>query len=506
MPHVKVLAQWLYKEFGVASVWHTGRDAWFIILARTCRMFAYGANSLMLALFFSALKFTDFQIGLFMALTLLGDVLLSLYLSLVADRLGRRKILFYGAVLMVISGAIFAYFENFWILLVAAVVGVISISSDSGPFRSVEEAILSGITKPETRSDVLSWYVTISSLGSAAGTELSGRAVDFLQSRPGWTIVDAYHAIFVLYIIMGAANIAFAFFMSSNCELISAANPEPIRTEAMDHLLRDRESSDHEDNTDTLQNHQNETKSSSSSKIFAFTQISLATRRTMYKLWALLVADSTADGMVSYSLTNYYLDRKFSLSGSTLGDITSISYLLASLSTIFAGPLAKRLGLINTMVFTHIPSSTAVLFFPAPRSLVLTIILFFIRTGLNNMDQAPRTAFIAAVVRPDERTAIMGITSMLRTLASVIGPFITGILAGTDRFWIAFVGAGALRIAYDLGLWALFVGIDVSAIEEARKRETGGSRNGNGNGYALVSDEEAHIEMEERSSAGVVAP
>jgi len=118
------------------------------------------------------------------------------------------------------------------------------------------------------------------------------------------------------------------------------------------------------------------------------------------------------------------------------------------------------------MVFTHIPSSAAVLFFPLPSGLWMTVVLFFLRTGLNNMDQAPRSAFIAAVVKPEERTAVLGITSMVRTLASTTGPTVTGILAGGGRFWIAFVAAGALRLGYDLGLWALFVNLKLYQHEE----------------------------------------
>lgn len=135
----------------------------------------------------------------------------------------------------------------------------------------------------------------------------------------------------------------------------------------------------------------------------------------------------------------------------------STSYLLMACSTIFASPLSRRLGLVNTMVFTHLPSSAAVLLFPIPQNVPMTVVLFFIRTGLNNMDQAPRVSLIAAVVRPEERTAVMGITSMARTLASTVGPSFTGVLAGNDRFWIAYVVAGALRVSYDLGLFAMFV-------------------------------------------------
>ncbi|CAD6592775.1 MAG: hypothetical protein ASARMPRED_006709 [Alectoria sarmentosa] len=480
--------EWLYNEFGIASVYHTGRDAWLVILGRSCRMFAFGATSLIIALFFSSLKFSDFQIGLFMTLTLLGDVLLSLFLTLVADRVGRRRILFAGACLMILSGAVFAVSENFWILLVAAVVGVISATGgDFGPFRAIEESVISHLTTPKTRSDVLSWYVTISSLGSAAGTEFSGRVVDFLQKLNGWDITDAYHAIFWLYIAMGIVTIIFTLSMSDKCEVAEA----PSETEASERLLEERqrradvadEDSD-EDNRDLDSAPDSRQKNPQKRSLFA--QISSGTRSIMYKLWFLLTVDSLADGMVSLSLTYYYIDRKFNLSKSTLGDITSTSYFLSSCSTVFAGPLARHLGLINTMVFTHLPSSTAVLFFPIPQGLALTVVLFFIRTGLNNMDQAPRTAFIAAVVKPEERTAVMGITSVLRTLASAVGPSVTGFLAGSDRFWIAFVIAGTLRICYDLGLFAMFVNMKLHTHES--KDQVGDPRRSN--------DEEDLTELE----------
>lgn len=462
--------KWLYNEFGVASVYETGRDAVFLILARTCRMFAFGAASLIIALFFSSLQFTDFQIGLFMTLTLAGDVLLSLSLSLVADRIGRRRILLVGAFTMAISGAVFAVAENFWILLVAAVVGVISATGgDFGPFRTIEESTLSHLTTPKTRSDVLSWYVTTSSLGSAFGTEFCGRAVDFLRNRPGWDVIRTYHAVFWLYIVMGILNVILTLLMSDKCEI----HDTPPETEATETLLNGNQQeavdSDGDDDDKDL-NSEDLQKSEKDQKRSRLAQISSETRRVMYKLWFLLTVDSLADGMVSYALTNYYLDRKFHLSKSTLGDIMSISYFLAACSTVFAGPLARRLGLIKTMVFTHLPSSAAVLLFPIPHNVPLTIILFFIRTGLNNMDQAPRTAFISAVVKPEERTAVMGITSMLRTLASTIGPSVTGILAGTDRFWIAYVTAGALRISYDLGLFAMFVNMKLHTHESKEQK------------------------------------
>ena len=131
---------WFYHAFGINSVYDTGRNAWLIITCRALRMIAHGANSLILALFFSELGFTDYRIGIFMTLTLLGDVFLGGFLTLVADRLGRRRILVWGSFLMVFSGIAFANFENFWILLSAAVFGVVSATGgDFGPFRSIEE-------------------------------------------------------------------------------------------------------------------------------------------------------------------------------------------------------------------------------------------------------------------------------------------------------------------------------------------------------------------------------
>lgn len=417
-------------------------------------MFAFGAVSLIMALFFAELKFSDFRIGLFMTLTLLGDVVLSLVITLMADGLGRRRVFFAGGLLMAVSGAIFSYFENFWVLLIAAVVGVLSATGgDFGPFRAIEESTLSHLTEPETRSDVLAWYVTSSSLGSAAGLELGGRFVEVMRKRPGWNVLRAYHATFWIYIIMGLLNVLFAICMSDKTEMKPLTEKAEATSESAQGLLdEDAQQDENEDGEARAATTVKEPTTKS-----RFSQVSAATRYTMYKLWFLLAVDSLADGMASYTLTNYYLDGKFHLSKSTLGDIMSVAYILGTIGTMFAGPCARHIGLLNTMVFTHIPSSAAVLFFPAPSSLPLTIILLFIRTALNGMDQAPRAAFIAAVVKPEERTAVMGITSTLRTLASTIGPSLTGALAQSKNFWVAFVIGGSLRLLYDLGLWAMFV-------------------------------------------------
>ncbi|KAJ9161057.1 MFS general substrate transporter [Coniochaeta hoffmannii] len=444
----------LYHESGLRSVYATGPDAWLVILSRSCRMFAYGSTSLVLAMFFAELSVSDEHIGLFMTLTLAGDVVLSLLLTLVADKVGRRRTLFGGSVLMILSGATFALCENYWILLLAAVVGVISASGgDFGPFRAIEESTVSELTSPNTRADVLVWYVTMSSLGSSVGIACSGWAIEWLHRNRSWTLLDAYHATFWLYVVMGTVNLLASMFLSTKCELKKdAAVPADPIVESEPFLAE----SGSEDGGEVQYG-----KTSTGLRTAWVSQISMQTLKVMLALWFLLMVDSLADGMVSMSLTTYYMDMKFHLSKSSLGEMVSIGYFLASLSTIFAGPLSRHIGLVNTMVFTHIPSSAAVLIFPFPQSVGLTFALLLLRLGLNNMDQAPRAALIAAVVKPEERTAVMGITGMLRTLASTVGPTVTGVLSESDKFWIAFVVAGALRLAYDLGLFAMFINIEL---------------------------------------------
>ncbi|KAK3345594.1 major facilitator superfamily domain-containing protein [Neurospora tetraspora] len=473
--------QRLFALTGLPSLLSTPSDALLIILNRTTRMLSYGASSLILALFFSSLHFSDSQIGLFMSLTLMGDVVLSLLLTLVADRLGRRRTLLIGAAMMISSGVIFATCENYWVLLAAAVVGVISATGgDFGPFRAIEESMVSELTDSETRAEVLGWYVAMSSAGSCAGTAVAGRVVQWLVETQKWEGREAYHAVFWGYVAMGVVNVLGVWGMTDKCELgggkgrggrgvngpvVQVLEPETDGTRETEPLLT-AEAGPSRDVVVGREEEEEEEEPKKKEKGWFKVEISRSTLSVMLILWALLMADNAADGMVSMSLTTYYMDQKFHLPKSMLGDFLSTAYFLAALSSVFAGPLARHIGLVNTMVFTHIPSSAAVLFFPWPKNVTAAFALLLVRVGLNNMDQAPRAALIAAVVKPEERTAVMGITSTLRTLASTMGPSITGLLADGGRFWVAFVVAGALRLTYDLGIFTMFINIKLNKHEE----------------------------------------
>jgi MFS family permease len=456
---------------GITSLNSIGRDAYIIISLRSLRMFTAGIPSLILALFFASLEFPDSRIGMFMTLTLLGDVILSLVLTQVADKLGRRRILFMGSIMMAGSGVVFALSENFWILLIAAVFGIISVTgADCGPFRAIEESILSGLTHEKTRSDVLSWYVTATTMAGAIGAEVAGRTVQALEKSSG-NSTKAFHALFWAYALFGVLGSILCLGLSKRCEAAGEKRAEMVERgrgsgngEEEEEVLLEAmtpNTSDDFEETGERSTRQQDIRVPPRKKQGYFSQISKSTRSIMYKLWILLAIDSLADGMTPYSLMNYYVDQKFHLSKATLGDITSASQFLCAVSAVFAGPLSKRIGLINTMVFTHLPSSIASAFIPLPSSVGWTIGLMLFRASLNSMDQAPRTAFIAAVVKPEERTGVMGITSMLRTLSQSAGPSITGLLSGNGRFWVAFLATGICRITYDLGLWVLFVNVKI---------------------------------------------
>lgn len=350
-------------------------------------------------------------------------------------------------------------------------------------------SMLSQLTTPSSRADVLAWYVTTSTLGSSIGSEASGRILRYLQARDGWTAVDAYHALFWVYTAMGLVNAVLVLPLTEDCEL--PRNEETYVELAQDETDNDAgaERRDVDDLEAAAQSSRNWMTRVRLWFALRFAQISAPTRAIMYKLWFLLAVDSLADGMVPYSLTNYYMDIKFHPSKSALGDVTSMSYFLGAIGAVFAGPMARKIGLINTMVFTHVPSSAAVLFFPFPPVFWLTAGLLLVRAGLNQMDQAPRSAFIAAVVKSEERTAVMGITSMIRTLAAMTGPTLTGVLAAEKHFWIAFVLAGVCRLAYDFGLYAMFVNMKLYEHESKPDNRP--------NGHPVAPrDEEETMELE----------
>lgn len=459
----------LASELGLLTIASAPRDVSLIFLTRFLRMSAYGSASLILALFFASLEVSEARIGLFMTLTLLGDVALSLGLTLVADAAGRRRILLGGCLGMVLAGAAFATSSNYWVLLAAAVVGVISVSGNEiGPFRAVEESVLAGLVGEEGRSDVFAWYVVAGTLGSAAGTAGAGQLVEGLKSRE-WTELQAFRGVFCLYGAIGIVKAIATSLLSSRCEADGGSKNanayQPVGAkQSRPTAATDETEEDGDEGPAELERPAPKPKPK-----MGFAQLSNKTRWTLLRLCALFAIDSLASGMVPYSLINFYMDRKFHMPKSTLGDIMSVVWIMASIGNVFASAISKRIGLVKTMVFTHLPSAIFLALLPAPSAVWLTVILLVGRGILASMDQAPRSAFLSKVVKAEERTAVMGIVNVVKTLSQSGGPTVTGILAGSDRFWIAFVVAGSMKASYDLGLLTFFLKVEKQAQAEARE-------------------------------------
>lgn len=215
-------------EVGLISVYHSPLDTKLLCLQRFVRFFAYGGTTLILATFLSELGNSDGRIGLFMTLTLVGDVMISFVLTLYADRLGRKAVLIIGSLLMVVSGIVFGFTNNFFALLVAAIFGVISPSGNEvGPFRAVEESTLAHLTPKDLRSDIFAWYLLIGYAGTALGTFSGGWIVHRVHASTGDAIF-AYRVVFYIYAAQGFIKFLLACGLSKNIE----ANPE--KTEADD--------------------------------------------------------------------------------------------------------------------------------------------------------------------------------------------------------------------------------------------------------------------------------
>ena len=239
-------AGYFLEEIGLVALFASPRDTKILCLQRFVRLFAYGASTLILAAYLAALGHSDEFIGLFMTLTLAGDVVISFFLTLIADNLGRRKILAFGALLMGASGVVFALTGNYWALLAAAIFGVITprlaahlavqrafvnlrcSGNEIGPFRAVEESTIAHLTPPEHRSHVFAWYTLIGTGGTALGLLTCGWATSLLQEKANWKTIDAYRAVFIAYAFLGLLKFLLTLLLSAECE----ANVQPKSTHA----------------------------------------------------------------------------------------------------------------------------------------------------------------------------------------------------------------------------------------------------------------------------------
>jgi len=397
------------------------RDGWLLFVTRFIRLFAYGSLSVILVFYLVSLGLTTAQTGLLLTLTLAGDIVVSLYLTTRADRIGRRRMLIAGAILMAAAGLAFAFTRNFLFLIIAGTIGVISPSGhEVGPFLSIEQAALSHVVSPRARTEVFAWYTLAGSLATALGALCGGTITETLQ-KGTMTALESYRVVVLSYAALGAV-LAFLFARLSSFAEVSLAPEGPASPPKMTSSLGVTRS-----------------------------------RHIVLKLSSLFALDSFAGGFVVQSFAAYWFYLRFGVRPGTLGAIFFWANLFAGISALLASRLALRIGLIRTMVVTHLPSNILLILVPLMPNLKLAVLVLLVRFSISQMDVPARQSYTMAVVSAEERSAAGGITGVARTTGAAISPLFAGfIFARPALINIPFFIAGTLKILYDLLLYRSF--------------------------------------------------
>jgi len=391
---------------------HTRSDVALLFAARSVRLFAYGALSVVLALYLHEIGLSGALIGLLFTLTLAGDAVITLWITTTADHAyarGRKKMLLLGAGLMVLDGIVFSLTGNPLLLIIAGIVGVISPSGNEiGPFLSFEQAALSQLLPAEQRTRAFAWYNVAGSLAAASGA-LAGGLLSKLIVSAGYTELASYRAVIVLYAACGIILAALFLFLSPGVEA-APASPAVRRVLGL---------------------HQS--------------------RGVILKLSALFALDAFAGGFVIQSMVAYWFHLRFGVDAVLLGSIFFGANILAGLSALLAIRIANRFGLINTMVFSHIPSNVLLCLVPLMPNVTLAVLVLLLRFSISQMDVPTRQSYTMAVVAPDERSAASGVTTIARSIGAAFSPALTGVFLATPALLAApFLVSGGLKVVYDL--------------------------------------------------------
>jgi MFS family permease len=392
-----------------------------LFAARVVRMFAYGMLGVVLVLYLAETGLSAVRIGLLLTLTFLGDAAISLWLSTRADRWGRRKILVAGAALMTAGGLVMAATGDFTLLTIAATIGVISpTGNEVGPFLAVEQACVTQIVPDRSRTTTFAWYNVAGYGATALGALLSGGLAETLQ-HAGWTALASYRVLFVGYGVLGL--VIGAMSASLGAEVEAPAGGETKKTGGpVTALLGLRES-----------------------------------RGRVLRLSGLFSVDAFAGGFIVQSFLVYWLHRKFGTTEAQLGGIFLGTSLLSGLSALAAVPLARRIGLVNTMVWTHLPSNVLLMLVPLMPTQGWAIAMLLLRHTLSQMDVPTRQSYVNSVVAAAERAAANGVAGTARQLGASPAPVLAGPLMGAASVsGVAFFIAGGLKIIYALALWRSF--------------------------------------------------
>ncbi len=393
------------SRIGFSSSRSGAGDMRRILVARGLRAFGDGFVALLVPIYLIELGFSPLAIGAVVTSTLIGTALLTLWVGMVANRYSVRRLLLACAVLMAATGAGFAVTTAFWPLLLIAFVGTMNpTSGDASIFLPLEQAALAQTAEPSRRTALFARYSVIGSLAGAVGT-LAAAAPDFLAGTEGAGRLAVMQLMFVAYAALGVVTLVLYRPLSPAIEApLTLVKAAPLGK----------------------------------------------SKRLVYGLAALFGMDSFGTGFLVQSLLALWLYQRFQISVTTAAAILFWSGICSAISYLVAVPIAARIGLINTMVFTHLPSNVLLALVPFAPNLPIAIALLLARSALSQMDVPTRTSYVMAVVAPEERAAAASVTAVPKTFAWAAGSLISGYLLTLSTFgWPLLIG-GVVKGVYDL--------------------------------------------------------
>jgi MFS family permease len=397
------------------------RDAKFILVMRGLRPMAYGLLAVILGVVLAGEGFSPAAIGVLITISLIGDMVGTYVIGLVADTWGRRRTLALLSLLMAATGVVFGLVTSYLVLLVAAFFGTLGTSaSETAPFLPIDQAMLAQITPPPRGTALFASYNLVASLSAAVGALAAG--LPALLVSAGLPLASGTRLLFGVYAVLGLVVAGLSLRLASPVE---APAHSPIQAKRLRQRL-------------APQLHRS--------------------RGIVWKLTALFSVDAASGGLVVQSLVALFLHLRFGVSLTTLSILFFGANLLSALSFLAAAPLARRFGLLNTMVFTHLPSNVLLALVALAPTFPIAAALLLLRQMLSQMDIPTRQAYTMALVDPEERTAAASVTSLARSLGSATSPVFSGLLLQGSLLVLGlpFILAGALKVSYDLTLWSIF--------------------------------------------------
>jgi MFS family permease len=381
-----------------------------VLIARALRAVADGYVSILLPAYLLALGLDAFRVGVVSTATLLGSAGLTLLAGLITNRFGHRRPLIAAGLLMAVTGLGFAGLQAFWPLLIVAFVGTVNPSTgDVSVFLPLEQSLLARSVADRDRTALFVRYSLAGSLMGALGALLAA-VPDLVTRYTGVAPLQAMQGMFLLYAAIGLAAAAIYGRIGE---------PRPDRDDARQAPLG-------------------------------------PSKGIVYRLTALFAVDAFGGGLLVQSIVALWLFQVFGISAASVASLFFWTGILSAASFLAAGPIARRIGLVRTMVFTHLPSSFCLLAIPFAHDLGLVIALLLLRSLLSQMDVPTRTSYVMAVVTPPERPAAASLTSVPRSLSAAVGPVVSGALIGLSAFGWPFLIGGLVKIGYDLALLAMF--------------------------------------------------